>query len=70
MEKVAMDAFNKLQKREHVLRVIRDRKALGKISLAQFKEESQAVVEKYALTQDEERAYEYQVKIVAQRKHG
>jgi hypothetical protein len=70
LNKAAMDAFTKLQKQEHMIRVARDRKACGRITPAQYREEEKAIMQRFALTQDEERAYEYETKVSAQRKRG
>jgi hypothetical protein len=57
-----MQAFQKLEKREHLLRVTRERMALGRITREVFRKEEAAILEKYKLTFDEERAYNQHIK--------
>lgn len=58
MEKHLMIAFEKLQKKEHLLRVARDQMALGRMTKEVFRETEAEIVKKYGLTLSEERAYD------------
>ncbi|WP_028562265.1 hypothetical protein [Paenibacillus pinihumi] len=69
MEKQALKAFEKMQKREHLLRVLREQWGLGRISREVFREESLKVIERYQLSDDEQRAYDRYTAIQQQRKH-
>lgn len=62
MDKLTMKAFEKLQKREHLLRVTRDRMALGRITREEFRKEEAAILERFRLTSEEERAYDLYIK--------
>lgn len=68
MNKLVMGAFEKLQKREHSLRVLRDQMGLGRITREVFRQESLEVIERYKLTDDEQRAYDLHIKMQNQRK--
>ncbi|MGG4034225.1 hypothetical protein ABEV74_11080 [Paenibacillus cisolokensis] len=68
MDKLTMRAFEKLQKREHSLRVLRDQLGLGRITREVFRLESSKVIERYQLTDDEQRAYDLYCKVQQQRK--
>ena len=56
MDKLLMDAFEKLQKREHLLRVTRDQMGLGRITKEEFKNREEQILGRYALTDSEQRA--------------
>jgi hypothetical protein len=58
MNKLLARAFEKLEKREHRIRVLREQRALRRISQAVYHEEAQKVDERYALTFEEKMAYE------------
>ncbi len=58
MDKLVMTAFEKLQKKEHHMRVARDRMGLGRITREEFRQQVKAIDERYALTAEEELAYE------------
>lgn len=58
MDKLTMQAFEKMQKREHYLRVARDRMGLGRITREVFRNEQAAIIERFALTAEEQRAYD------------
>ena len=58
MDKLTMRAFEKLQKREHFLRVARDQMALGRITREVFRQQEAQIIEKFQLTDDEQRAYD------------
>ncbi|GIP17741.1 hypothetical protein J40TS1_33830 [Paenibacillus montaniterrae] len=68
MDNLTAKAFEKMQKREHLLRVLRDQMGLGRISREVFRQEVSKVVERYALTDNEQRAYDLHNKITDQRK--
>lgn len=57
MDKLTMQAFQKLEKREHLLKVARDRWGCGRITKEMFRKEEAAILQRYRLTQEEERAY-------------
>ena len=69
MDKLTMKAFEKLQRREHFLRVARDRWALGRITKEVFRQQEADIINRYKLTDDEQRAYELFCKMQKQRKH-
>ncbi|KFN07271.1 MULTISPECIES: hypothetical protein [Paenibacillus] len=58
MDKLVYEAFRKLQKKEHLLRVARDRMATGRITREMFRKEEAAIIEAFKLTTEEQRAYE------------
>lgn len=68
MDKLARMAFEKMQKREHNLRVLRDRMGLGRITREVFRLESSKVIKRYKLTDDEQHAYDLHCKMQGQRK--
>ncbi|MGN7760437.1 hypothetical protein [Paenibacillus sp. 22594] len=68
MDKITMAAFEKLQKREHLLRVARERFALGRSSREEFKERQAEILRQYALTEAEETAYSIYSQITKQRR--
>ncbi|MCA0754930.1 hypothetical protein KP806_07695 [Paenibacillus sp. N4] len=70
MDRLALSAFEKMQKREHSLRVLRDQMGLGRITREVFRQESLKVIERYKLTDDEERAYDLYNKVTDQRKRN
>jgi len=57
-----------LLKREHFLRVARERFGLGRITREVFRQEQEAIVNRFALTEDEQRANELYCKVQEQRK--
>jgi hypothetical protein len=63
-----MRAFEKLQKRERFLRVARDRWALGRITRGVFRQQEADIIKRFALTDDEQRAYELFCRMQKQRK--
>lgn len=63
-----MNAFTKLQKREHLLRVLRDQMGLGRITREVFRQQEAQIIERYKLTDDEQRAYDRHCKVTDQRK--
>ncbi|MGO4372137.1 hypothetical protein AB4Z21_15455 [Paenibacillus sp. MCAF20] len=68
MDKNTTKAFEKMQKREHSLRVLRDQMGLGRITREVFRQESLAVIERYKLTDDEQRGYDLYNQVTDQRK--
>ncbi|AIQ45642.1 hypothetical protein R70723_06865 [Paenibacillus sp. FSL R7-0273] len=68
MDKVTAGAFEKLQKREHLLRVARERFALGRSSREEFRTRQAEILQQFALTEAEEAAYELYSKITKQRR--
>lgn len=68
MDKLTTSAFEKMQKREHSLRVLRDQMGLGRITREVFRLESSKVIERYQLTDDEQRAYDLYNRVTEQRK--
>ncbi|MBJ6360898.1 hypothetical protein ACFOQM_06240 [Paenibacillus sp. GCM10012307] len=68
MDKMTIRAFEKMQKREHLLRVLRDQMGLSRITREAFREESLKVIERYQLSDDEQRAYDRYSAIQQQRK--
>lgn len=69
MDKITIAAFEKLQKREHLLRVARERFALGRGSREEFKERQAEILRQYALTETEETAYNIYSQITKQRRN-
>jgi hypothetical protein len=57
MDKHTMRAFEKLQKREHLLRVLNDRLARGIITPEEFEKEQTSIFVVTELTDEERRAY-------------
>jgi len=70
MNKLTAIAFEKMQKREHSLRVARDRRGLGHITREVFRQQELEIIERYALTDDEQRAYDLYNKVTDQRKRN
>ncbi|WP_135553184.1 hypothetical protein [Paenibacillus cymbidii] len=68
MEKLVMAAFDKLQKREHLLRVAREQMALGRITREEFKGREARILEEYALTVSEQRAYDLYLRMIGKRR--
>ncbi|MFD0710615.1 hypothetical protein [Paenibacillus sp. GCM10027626] len=69
MDKATRRAFEKMQKREHYLRVLRDQLGLGRMTREVFREESSKIIERFQLSDDEQRAYDLHAKMQQQRKH-
>ncbi|MNW38898.1 hypothetical protein D3C74_159760 [compost metagenome] len=67
MEKILVQAFEKLQKREHLIRVNRDQRALGRITEEVFKKQETEILERYRLTLGEERAYDLYLRMKGKR---
>ena len=57
MDKLVLKAFEKLQKREHLLRVLNDRLERGLITPEAFEKERADIYEVTQLTDEERRAY-------------
>jgi|GEM_PF-3359619 len=68
MDKILMGAFDKLQKREHLLRVNRDQWGLGRITKEEFKKRETQILERYALTDLEQRAYDQYLRMAQQKR--
>jgi hypothetical protein len=68
MDKHTASAFAKLEKREHLLRAMRDQMGLGRMTREAFRMQSLQVIERYKLTDDEQRAYDRQCEVTDQRK--
>lgn len=68
MDEVTRRAFEKMQKREHFLRTARNQMALGRISREVFRQRETNIIERFALTHDEQRAYDLYCKIQSQRR--
>ncbi|TYA11101.1 hypothetical protein FRY98_24575 [Paenibacillus faecis] len=62
-----MNAFEKLQKAEHLLRVTRDQFGLGRITKEEFKKREAEILERYRLTLGEERAYDLYLRMKGKR---
>lgn len=67
-KRLVMKAFEKMQKREHFLRVARERWAHGRMTREAFRAESAAILQRFALTEEEARAYEQHNRVTDQRK--
>ena len=63
-----MQAFNKLQKREHLLKWTREQRALGRITQKEFKEREAEILERYRLTVSEQRALDLYLRITQQKR--
>lgn len=70
MDKLLMDAFEKLQKREHLLRVTRDQMGLGRITKEEFKNREEQILGRYALTEAEQRAYDLHHRMTQHKRRG
>lgn len=68
MNKLESIAFEKMQKREHFLRVARDRMGLGRMTREVFRQEEAAIIKRFELTEDEQRAYDRYCEVQQQRK--
>ena len=68
MDKLVMKAFEKLQKQEHFLRMVRDRLERGLITQEEFEKEKADIYEAYQLTPQENRAYREYIKMIQRRK--
>ncbi len=67
MNEHTIRAFDKMQKREHYLRAARDRMGLGKVTREVFRDEEAAILRRFALTDEEQLAYERYAAIQRQR---
>jgi hypothetical protein len=68
MDKLVMQAFTKLQKREHLLKWTREQRALGRITQEEFKEREAEILERYRLTVSEQRALDLYLRITQQKR--
>lgn len=67
MDKIMFQVFEKLQKREHFLRVTREQRALGRITEEEFRKREAQILERYRLTLGEERAYDLYLRMTGKR---
>ncbi|WP_068783193.1 hypothetical protein [Paenibacillus phocaensis] len=67
MEKKLMEAFEKLQKREHLLRVARHQMQLGRITEEEFRKREAQILDRYRLTLGEQRAYNLYLRMKGKR---
>ncbi|WP_025847565.1 hypothetical protein [Paenibacillus ehimensis] len=63
MDKITFQAFEKLQKCEHLLRVARDQMGLGRISREEFRKRKADILSRFSLTPEEQRAYDLHLRI-------
>ncbi|TMV49334.1 hypothetical protein FE783_12525 [Paenibacillus mesophilus] len=68
MDKHLITAFEKLQKREHLLRVARDQMGLGRISREVFRQREAEILTKYSLTESEQRAYDIHLTMMSRKR--
>ncbi|MCM3699171.1 hypothetical protein [Paenibacillus macerans] len=68
MDKLVYEAFKKLQKQEHSLRVIRNQRALRRITEEEFQKREAEILDRYRLTVQEQRAYDLYVIMTKGRK--
>lgn len=68
MDKLTMQAFRKMEKRENLLRRARNRRALGRITQEEFRKQEAEIIRKFQLTDEEQRAYERYAVIAKQRR--
>ncbi|MEK3873701.1 MULTISPECIES: hypothetical protein [unclassified Paenibacillus] len=68
MDKLVYEAFKKLQKQEHLLKVIREQRGLGRITQKEFREREAEILDRYRLTVQEQRAYDLYVIMTQGRK--
>jgi hypothetical protein len=68
MDKNLNAAFEKLQKREHLLRVTRDQMALGRISREVFRQREAEIISKYDLSESEQRAYDMHLSMMRRKR--
>lgn len=68
MEQLVRQAFDKLQKREHLLRVARDLRATGRITQEEFRGREAEILGKYSLTIQEQRAYDLYLRVTQQKR--
>lgn len=68
MDKHTMRAFEKLQRREHLLRTLNDRLARGVISQEVYEREEYEIYANTQLTEKEKRAYLNHIKIYRRKK--
>ncbi|WP_287021558.1 hypothetical protein [Cohnella sp.] len=66
-DKLVMAALEKLQKREHLLRVARNQMALGRITEEEFRKREAEILDRYRLTVSEERAYNLYLRMIGKR---
>lgn len=67
MDKHTMRAFEKLQKREHLIRVTHYQLVTGRITREEFKRRETEILEEFRLTPEEQRAYDIYTRLQQQR---
>lgn len=67
MDELVRNAFKKLEKREHLLRVMRNRMQLGRMTREEFRKEEAAIIMKFELTEEERNAFERHTRMQEQR---
>lgn len=67
VDKTTMNAYEKLQKREHSLKRLRSQLRYGRITEEVFREKEAQVLKRYRLTPEEERAIDLHMQMVRQR---
>jgi len=67
MEKQLIEAFEKLQKREHLLRVARHQMQSGRITEEEFRKREAQILDRYRLTLGEQRAYDLYLRMKGKR---
>jgi len=62
-KRLALRAIEKLQKREHLIRVTHYQLVTGRITQEEFKKKEAEIIEEFRLTPEEQRAYEQYVRL-------
>jgi len=65
MNKLVVSAFEKMQKREHLLRVARDQMGLGRITREAFRKKEAEIIERFSLTPSEQLAYDQHIRMMS-----
>lgn len=68
MDKLVYEAFTKLQKQEHLLKVAREQLGLRRITKEEFRKREAQILDRYRLTVSEQRAYDLYVIMTKGRK--
>ncbi|KZE79340.1 hypothetical protein AV654_17885 [Paenibacillus elgii] len=69
MDKITFQAFEKLQKCEHLLRVARNQMALGRIPREEFWKREAEILSRFSLTLEEQRAYDLHLRMTQSKRH-
>ena len=69
MDRHTFQAFEKLQKREHLLRAARDQMGLGRIKREEFRKREAEILSRYSLTPEEQRAYDLHLRMTQSKRH-